>query len=201
MPFAEDPKQAIVVFAITVRRNDASKEWKFRMVVHRKTLLDLVHQNLANTSNSSRLNVIPWNEWGPSIVRWLDPLSGALPPSWGQRLFELDNHTLHVLNFNPKEIDISLSDMFSESSYMPTMQKPGSDIFPHEGAFKGELIGHLPCIRQKVRKEIEAESAWFDGVRLLFEGVSLLTLHRHFPLTCENFRRPKTRREKIVNQI
>jgi hypothetical protein len=107
-------------------------------------------------------------------VRWLDPLSGALPPSWGQRIFELDNHTLHVLNFNPKEIETLSSDMFSEASHTPTVQKPGSDIFPHEGAFKGKLIGSLPCIRQKVRTEVEADSAWFDGVRLMYKRVSHL---------------------------
>lgn len=169
MPFTEDPKQAIVVFAITVRRNDASKEWNFLMVVHRRALLDLVHANITSTSNSSRPRVIPWNKWGPSIVRWLPTLHGALPPGWGQRIFELDNHTLHVLNFNPKEIESLLA---SKSLYIPTVQKPRSSIFPHEGAFKDVLVGRLPCIRQQVRKEVEADSAWFDGVRLLFEGVS-----------------------------
>jgi hypothetical protein len=139
------------------------------MVVHRRALLDLVHENITDTSNSSRPKVILWNKWAPSIVRWPPTLHGAIPPSWGQRIFELDNHTLHVLNFNPKEIESLLA---SKSSYIPTVQKPRSSIFPHEGAFKDLLVGRLPCIRQQGRKEVEADSAWFDGVRLLFEGVS-----------------------------
>jgi len=203
IPFTEDPKQAIVVFTISVRRDDPPKEWSFGMVVHRRALLDLVQRNLANTPNSSPRIVIPWNEWGPSIVRWLPTLGSTLPPSWGQRLFELHNHTLHVLNFNPREIESSSSDMGSDtaegipgrmdvatvnpddpssSSDTTTVQEPRTNIFLHEGAFKDVLIGRLPYSRQKVQSEVKTDSVWFDGVRVLFpEAVNHIIPHRCFP--------------------
>ncbi|KIM45496.1 hypothetical protein M413DRAFT_24689 [Hebeloma cylindrosporum] len=169
-PFLEDPKRAIIVFAITVRREGSSQQWNFLMVVHRRALLDVVNRNVADTSNVTEPRVIPWDEWGPPIVRWFPAPNGVLPPSWGQRLFETQNHALHVLNFNPKETEYEglLSDMLSGPLKPTKVEMPTTSVFQHWGAFKGEVNGDLQYIRQVVQPMVAPSKAWFDGMRFLF---------------------------------
>lgn len=118
-PFMNDPTAAIIIFSISIIQHCAGSEdtdaADFVLVVHRKSLLDLIPFDFLEDPNALP-TVIPWDSWGPPSTRWFDDDNFAVESiiySHGQRFaqhlgsvaatndFEDNNDTLTIYDFNP----------------------------------------------------------------------------------------------------
>ena len=68
-PFLSDPESAIITFSFAVRIGDIEGEDidYFSMIVHKKSLVDLVPLNIDEGASTPSL---PWESWGPPVTRW-----------------------------------------------------------------------------------------------------------------------------------
>jgi hypothetical protein len=90
-PFINDPMSATIVFSFTIigsARRDGLTRDQLVMVVHRKSLLDLVPLHELVGSRSTSIICVPWKSWNPLIARWFrvdDSARGFRMHSCGQR--------------------------------------------------------------------------------------------------------------------
>ncbi|KDR65771.1 hypothetical protein GALMADRAFT_232875 [Galerina marginata CBS 339.88] len=143
-PYTNNPEEAVIVFTLTVTgRDDDSDDDDdadeddddgdddneddddednqrasyFVMVVHRKSLLNLLPAHFDTTSPS---RAVPWESWGPPITRWHGVHRHSISfvtISAGQRLVEFRssrggredecNDDIHILDFNPCHVRLA----------------------------------------------------------------------------------------------
>jgi len=81
-PFLNDPLTAIVVFSFTVSEETPEEGYNYIwddlvMVVHRKTLLDLVLLHASLDRQDSAPPLVGWESWGPEVTCWFHVIESA----------------------------------------------------------------------------------------------------------------------------
>jgi hypothetical protein len=66
-PFLSEPESAIITFSFAVSLIENDNTDYFSMVVHKKSLVDLVPLNVYEGTSTPSL---PWESWGPPVTRW-----------------------------------------------------------------------------------------------------------------------------------
>ncbi|KAG6834842.1 hypothetical protein H0H93_006972 [Arthromyces matolae] len=168
-PFRMASESSVIAVSLFVTTGD---EWNFffQLVIDRGGILSLC--------NHLSLKHLSWDEWGPSISRWLVMAEGKLPVSlsgsYGNRFVYLpprewlcDKVALVVLDFNSSAEDEDNSDptrVFSDSI----------DYLDHQ-VFEGPVKNHLRYSQVQLSLEVDLSSEISSTGDLFIDG-SLLAI-------------------------
>lgn len=175
-----------------------TNEEVFVMVVHRKSLLELVPFGLLEDPNAVP-TFLSWNSWGPPVTRWFrdNPVCESLTFTYGQRLAvqplpatdEDNKDTITIYDFNPwhvrevrlyKESILAGHDSCSDDFRIDIFdgEAPGN-ICPARNIFKFDIIGRLPYIRYSSSSWPDYDAVMIDEERLI--GIQASSLPIQWP--------------------
>lgn len=111
-PFFNDPMAATVVFSFTIELAHSEEEEQWAMVVHRKSILDLLPSHELVGGRSTPFTHVPWESWGPPVRFCVDGVAAQFRMnSSGQRYvqhLEMDQRlrvspyrSITFFDFNP----------------------------------------------------------------------------------------------------
>ncbi|KAM6490362.1 hypothetical protein JOM56_014126, partial [Amanita muscaria] len=165
-------------------------ESAYKLVMHRRTLLDMIQKwtspsllEQQEASSASRYNIlqIQWADWGPSISRWFQLVTGThmwwIFQSTGQRCVFLDPNPRDKRKSRVAVADFNLHNVGRNAEIMAQLRRGEGEhnsgngingegeneaeleMLDHEGVFLEEVYMGLKCVVHHVPGEYD-----FDGV-------------------------------------
>ena len=192
-PFLSDPESAIITFSFGVGCIENDDIDYFSMVVHRKSLVDLVPLNADEGASTPSLS---WESWGPPVTRWFivnESTTEFSMNSRGQRYVQytpsifLSPATITLYDFNPwraryvqhhqDQILASVSKhpsliqiKFSREDTQPNKDGDREELLEDvcvTDKFTSDIVGKLPCVAYSNITRSEYDGLFIDDERLI----------------------------------
>jgi hypothetical protein len=139
-PFHNSPEEGVVAFSIVFQVNFRKKLF-FTIVTHVRTLI--AHA----TTTLPEVNLIPWNDWGPSgtacFERGLHPLFDACV---GERLATISDGSLTLLDFNSMRVQNTIQKVGHPSRDAVHSAVKDRVVIPRGQLFGIDVVSELPHI-------------------------------------------------------